>query len=97
MTPDQKDPRTQKIHAIVSRWADSTRIPLSFDDWEPQVVEDGDLEGWVEFNINEYLDYILSYQRGEAEDQGAHGEPWLSADEQKIINDILDEVAEVMA
>ena len=86
-----------EIHNLVEKWESSDRIPLSFDDWNTQVIGDGDLEGWVEFNITGYLDYLLSYHRGEAEDQGAHGDPWFSDDEIVTMRNIIAEVEEVMA
>ena len=89
--------KVMEIHNLVEKWESSDRIPLSFDDWNTQVIEDGDLEGWVEFNITGYLDYLLSYHRGEAEDQGAHGDPWLSDDEIVTMRNIIAEVKEVMA
>ena len=83
--------RQQKIHAIVSEWNDNDRIPVSFDDWEAQVIEDNDLEGWVEFNIYEYLTYTIS-------DECKRDHGWIFSDEEvKIIEKIVEDVKEVMS
>ena len=84
------------IENLVRMWEDSDRIPLNFDDWETVVLEEGRLEHWVKFNIEEYLGYVLRYQRGQANDQGAHGDPWLDAGEIKILESILATVRGVM-
>lgn len=84
------DTQQERIHALVSKWADSTRIPVSFDDWDAQVVEDGDLEGWVEFNIREYLHYTIS-----DECERDHG--WTFTDEERAtIESIIKETNEIM-
>ena len=88
---------TDRIHALVSRYESSDRIPLSFDDWEEQVIGANELNEWVQFNIIGYLNYLLSYHRGEAKDQGAHGEPWFSDDEIVILRNIIAEAKEVIA
>lgn len=89
--------KVMEIHNLVEKWESSDRIPLSFDDWNTQVIGDGDLKGWVEFNITGYLNYLLSYHRGEAEDQGAHGDPWLTDAEQETMLSIIKKAEEVIA
>ena len=41
--------RQQQIFALVAKWQNNDRIPVSFDDWWPQVMEGDDLEGMGEF------------------------------------------------
>ena len=78
------DTRQEQIHALVSKWADSTRIPVSFDDWDAQVVEDGDLEGWVVFNIINYGQWCL--------DNESH----FTDEERATIESIIKETNEIM-
>lgn len=51
--------RQQQIFALVEKWNDNDRIPVSFDDWDAVVIEQNDLEGWVSFNITDYLDWCI--------------------------------------
>ena len=52
--------RREKIFALVAKWNDDDRIPVSFDDWQPVVIEQNDLESWVSFNITDYLDWCVA-------------------------------------
>lgn len=78
------DDRREKIHAIVAKWEDDDRIPLSFDDWQPVVIEQNDLEEWVSFNITDYLDWCI-------------GMDLFTTKEVAIAKGILKEVKEIMA
>ena len=76
---------------------------VGFDDWQT-VEEDGELEQWIAFNGVEYIGYILEYHQGVAEDQGAHGDPWLNDKELERLTEyrtgmreILQEVLELNA
>ena len=89
--------KVMEIHKLVEKWESSDRIPLSFDDWNTQVIGDGDLKGWVEFNITGYLEWCIDYNENPADHKFEHGESWLSDDEIVTMRNIIAEVEEVMA
>lgn len=88
---------TDRIHALVSRYESSDRIPLSFDDWEEQVIGANELNEWVQFNIIGYLEWMIDYNENPADHKFEHGESWLSDDEIVTMRNIIAEAKEVIA
>ncbi len=76
--------RQQQIFALVEKWNDNDRIPVSFDDWDAVVIEQNDLEGWVSFNITDYLDWCI-------------GMDLFTTEEIAIAKGILKETKEIMS
>lgn len=81
--------RQQQIFALVAKWQNNDRIPVSFDDWWPQVMEGDDLEGWVNFNIKDYLEHCLTETWG--------GTDVFDDEEKKVIRSILKETEKIMS
>ena len=88
---------TDRIHALVSRYESSDRIPLSFDDWEEQVIGANDLNEWVQFNIIGNLEWMIDYNENPKDHNFEHGESWLSDDEIVTMRNIIAEAKEVIA
>lgn len=81
--------RQEKIFALVAKWQNNDRVPVSFDDWWTQVVEEDDLEGWVNFNIKDYLEHCLTETWG--------GTDVFDDEEKKVIRSILKETEKIMS